>query len=455
MSTFTRADDTVALTLGGESLSFGALRDEVERRKGRLRSLLPGIAILRAHRSREFIASFLALYEAGVPVAVFAPEWTVAEVEARRKGLGRCYEMDDTLSVSWHSETEEPRHHPDTAVVLFTSGSTGAPRAVQLSRRNVEANVAAVRTSLDFDSAPAQTLFLPLSYSFGLLGQLLPALAAGLPTVLLGNLVELKALLDEGRLVGMVSGVPSHYETLLRLMGDEPPRTQGVTHVISAGAALSLPLRQRLLRAFPASRVYTNYGQTELSPRVLCLRSDHPRFLSNATGYAVGNLEVKLTSEGELCVKGDQLMLGYLGAPEATREKVVDGWLRTGDLAELGPGGLVTLMGRNDDLLKVGGERLSLFEIEAALRELPGVEDAAVWGREDPLYGTTLTAFLQLRPGATCPPKRELRQALRDRLSTHKVPADFYRVEQLPRTSNGKLQRALLPESLRPELRIG
>lgn len=455
MSTFTRADDTVALTLGGESLSFGALRDEVERRKGRLRSLLAGIAILRAHRSREFIASFLALYEAGVPVAVFAPEWTVAEVEARRKGLGRCYEMDDTLSVSWHSETEEPRHHPDTAVVLFTSGSTGAPRAVQLSRRNVEANVAAVRTSLDFDSAPAQTLFLPLSYSFGLLGQLLPALAAGLPTVLLGNLVELKALLDEGRLVGMVSGVPSHYETLLRLMGDEPPRTQGVTHVISAGAALSLPLRQRLLRAFPASRVYTNYGQTELSPRVLCLRSDHPRFLSNATGYPVGNLEVKLTAEGELCVKGDHLMLGYLGAPEATREKVVDGWLRTGDLAELGPDGLVTLLCRNDDLLKVGGERLSPFEIEAALRELPGVEDAAVWGREDPLYGTTLTAFLQLRPGATCLPTRELRQALRDRLSTHKVPADFYRVEQLPRTSNGKLQRARLPESLRPELRIG
>ncbi|NMO13917.1 acyl--CoA ligase [Pyxidicoccus fallax] len=452
---FTRADAEVALTLGGESVSFGALRDEVEARKRRLGDLPPGIAILRAHRTREFIASFLALYEAGVPQAVFAPEWTAVEVDARRQGLGCCFELDAALSVTWRSEAESPQHHPDTSVVLFTSGSTGAPRAVQLSRRNIEANVAAVRASLDFDSAPAQTLFLPLSYSFGLLGQLLPALAAGLPTTLLGNLVELKALLDEGRLVGMISGVPSHHETLLRLVGDGPPRTGGVTHVISAGAALSLPLRQRLLRAFPHGRVYTNYGQTELSPRVLCLRSDHPAFLSNATGYPVGNLAVKLTAGGELCVRGDQLMLGYLGAPEATREKVEDGWLRTGDLAELGPDGLVTLLGRNDDLLKVGGERLSPFEIEAALRELPGVEDAAVWGREDPLYGTTLTAFLQLRPGTPCPSRRALRQTLQGLLSAHKVPADYYRVEQLPRTANGKLQRARLGEALRPELRIG
>jgi long-chain acyl-CoA synthetase len=287
-----------------------------------------------------------------------------------------------------------------------------------------------------------------------LLGQLLPALAAGLHTELLGNLVELKALLEEGRLVGMISGVPSHYEALLRLLGAGPVLSQGVTHVVSAGAALSLPLRQRLLQAFPASRLYTNYGQTELSPRVLCLRSDHPAFLSTATGFPVGTLAVKLTSEGELCVRGEQVMLGYLGAPEATGEKSEDGWFRTGDMAELSPEGLVTILGRNDDLLKVGGERLSPFEIEAALRDLPGVEEAAVWGREDPLYGTTLTAFLQLRPGAPCLPRRELRQALRRSLSPHKIPADYYRVEQLPRTANGKLRRSRLQEFLLPEHRI-
>jgi long-chain acyl-CoA synthetase len=451
---FTRADAATALTLGAEALSFNTLRNEVEARKQRLAGLPPGIAILRAHRSWKFIASFLALYEAGLPQAVFAPEWTATEVEVRRRTLGCCFELDEELVLGWQSESSAPQHHPDTALVLFTSGSTGAPRAVQLSRRNIEANVAAVLASLDFAAAPMQTLFLPLSYSFGLLGQLLPALAVGVHTELLANLVELKVRLEEARLVGMISGVPSHYEALLRLLGSGPVVGQGVTHVVSAGAALSLPLRQRLRQAFPASRIYTNYGQTELAPRVLCLRSDHPAFLSQATGFPVGNLAVKLTSEGELCVSGDQVMLGYLGAPEATREKLEDGWLRTGDIAELGTGGLVTLLGRNDDLLKVGGERLSPFEIEAALRELPGVEEAAVWGREDPLYGTTLTAFLQLRPGAPCPPKRELRQRLRESLSVHKLPADYYTVSQLPRTANGKLQRHRLGECLRPEHRI-
>ncbi|KFE68263.1 Long-chain-fatty-acid--CoA ligase [Hyalangium minutum] len=451
---FTQAGTTTALTVGGEALSFHELRREVEARKQRLSGLPPGIAILRANRSWKFIANFLALYEAGLPQAVFAPEWTPSEAEMRRRTLGCCFELDEDLGASWQSASSSPQHHPDTSLVLFTSGSTGAPRAVQLSRWNIEANVAAVLKSLDFSTARTQTLFLPLSYSFGLLGQLLPALAIGLHTELLGNLVELKARLEEARPIGMISGVPSHYEALLRLLGSGSTLGKGVTHVVSAGAAMPLPLRQRLLQAFPSSRIYTNYGQTELSPRVLCLRSDHPAFLSSATGFPVGNLSVKLTAQGELCVRGDQVMLGYLGASEATREKVQDGWLHTGDVAELSPDGLVTILGRNDELLKVGGERLSPFEIEAALRELPGVEEAAVWGREDPLYGTTLTAFLQFRSGAPCPPKRELRQALRERLSVHKVPADFYRVSQLPRTANGKLQRHRLAECVRPEHRI-
>ncbi|MCP3102341.1 acyl--CoA ligase [Myxococcus sp. K15C18031901] len=452
---FTRADGTVALTLGGRPLSFEALREAVEARKHRLGVLPPGLALLRAHRSREFIATFLALYEAGIPTAVLADDWTPSEVASRRRGLGGCFELDETFKVSWRSEETATRHHPDTAVVLFTSGSTGEPRAVQLSRRNIEANIAAVRRSLDFDAASEQTLFLPLSYSFGLLGQLLPALAAGVPTTLLDHLVELKARLDDGLLAGMVSGVPSHHEALLRLMGAGASRTEAITHVVSAGAALSPALRQRLVAAFPRARVYANYGQTELSPRALCLRSDHPAFLGPATGHPVGGLVVRLGPDGELWVRGEQVMLGYLGDDAATRAKVEDGWLRTGDLARIDADGLVTLLGRNDDLLKVGGERMSPFEIESALRELPHVEDAAVFGREDPLYGTTLTGILQLAPGAPCPLKRELKQALRGRLSAHKVPVDFYRADQLPRSRNGKLQRNRLGELLRPELRLG
>lgn len=469
--------------MGDVRLSFADLRQAVDRCKQRLVRVPDSICILPARRHPAFIIAFLALYELGMPVAVFAPEWTPAEAARRRRCLGRWTtaarvldpelgrqlggplddegdhaggnEGEDGPGSGSHGAREAAHapaiHHPDTAVVLFTSGSTGEPRGVQLSRANIEASIAAVRASLDFDDVDrqadqGQVLFLPLHYSFGLLGQLLPALRAGVGTRLLDNLVQLKALADQGALAGMVSGVPSHLETLVRLLQARSGSCPGVSHVVSAGAALHPALRRRLLETFPRSRVYSNYGQTELSPRALCLRSDHARFLGNATGYPVGRLAARLTGEGELCIRGDQVMLGYLGAPEATRAAIVDGWLHTGDLATMDEDGLVTVLGRNDDLFQLGGERMGPGEIEAALRALPGVVDAAVTQVPDALYGTALVALLQVEhPGAAARLRAaDLRHRLRADLSPHKIPGRFYLVDRLPRTASGKLQRAHL-----------
>ncbi|HSP77562.1 MAG TPA: class I adenylate-forming enzyme family protein, partial [Myxococcaceae bacterium] len=346
---FGREDEGTALLVGDVPVSFRALRELIRARQQRLEALPRGVAVLRASRRLDFIVNCLALLEWGFPQALFAPEWTGPEQEVRRRRLGRCFELDDELKVVREQPEEGPPLHSETALVLFTSGSTGAPRAVQLSRINVEANLRAVLASLDFHAAREQVLLLPLSYAFGLLGQLLPGLVAGTRTRLVGNLVELKALAEAGELRGMISGVPSHFETLLRLLGSAS--FPEVSHVVSAGAPLSVPLRQRLREAFPRAHLYTNYGQTELSPRALCLRSDDPAFFSSATGYPVEGLSVKLTDSGELCFRGKQVMLGYLGDEAATRERLRDGWLQTGDLARLEPDGLVTVLGRNDELL--------------------------------------------------------------------------------------------------------
>ena len=464
--------DDIAIVAGGTALSFRALRHEVERCKQRLperlRDIRAGagasVCILHAHKRPWFVIGLLALYELGWPVAVFAPAWTPAEVARRRQLLGRWIELGagdagggDALEVM-DAGTDAPAvHHPDTALVLFTSGSTGMPRGVQLSRANIEANIAAVIHALDFAGAPGQVLFLPLSYSFGLLGQLLPALRAGVRTDVLDNLVVLKALADRGALAGMLSGVPAHLETLLRLLAGKP--CPGVTHVISAGAPLHLGLRRRLLAAFPGARVYNNYGQTELAPRALCLRSDHAGFLSEAAGYPVGNLAVRLTAAGELCVRGDQVMLGYLGDAEATRARIPDigdddggdggGWLHTGDLATMDDSGLVSILGRNDELFQIGGERLGPAEIEAALAELPGVAGAAVASQANALHGAILVALLEVVDASSLPPAAELRRRLRAALSPHKIPSRFYIVAALPRTASGKLQRERLLDHAR------
>lgn len=476
-----RHPDEIAIAVGGAAISFGALRREVERCKQRLAGRLhdvggagESICILHARKRPSFVIGLLALYELGWPVAVLAPEQTPAEVARRRPLLGRWIELgsdgaatgvaegiaggvDAPLDVIDANADAPAVHHPDTALVLFTSGSTGMPRAVQLSRANIEANIAAVVQALDFASAPGQVLFLPLSYSFGLLGQLLPALRAGVRTEILDNLVVLKALVDRGALAGMLSGVPAHLETVLRLLAGKP--CPGVTHVISAGAPLHLGLRRRLLAAFPGARIYNNYGQTELAPRALCLRSDQAGFLSEAAGYPVGNLAVRLTDAGELCVRGDQVMLGYLGDAAATRARIVemdgDGWLHTGDLATIDDSGLVTILGRNDELFQIGGERLGPAEIEAALAELPGVAHAAVLSQEDALYGASLVALLQMADASMLPRAAELRHRLRAVLSPHKIPGRFYTVAALPRTASGKLQRRRLPDHLREHLRAG
>lgn len=447
MLTFTQETGT-ALILGGESVAFAQLRTAIEARKPTLAAAADGgIFVLSAERRLTFVVDFLALLELGLPQAIMSPEWTAAEAALRSATLGRCQRIDaDGNMVTIDSCAA--RHHPETAVVLFTSGSTGNPRAVQLSRGNVEANVRAVIASLDFATVPQQLLFLPLSYSFGLLGQLLPALALGIPTRLLQSLVELKFLFDAGDAAGMISGVPSHYETLLRLLGDENAAYPAISHIVSAGAALHVPTRQRLQRLFPAATIYTNYGQTEAAPRILCLKSDNPHFLSGATGYPVGNLRARCSEEGELQVSGDQIMLGYLGEVAASAAKVRDGWLQTGDLASIADDGLVTIRGRLDDLFKVGGERIGPQEIEQALLALPGVAEAAVFIEDEALYGGSIGACLQAGAGGFALSKRDIVRELGKTLSKHKIPARYFLLPTLPKSENGKILRRRLPEAL-------
>jgi long-chain acyl-CoA synthetase len=429
-----------ALRLGDSAFSFAQLGRAVDQDKARLDRAHEGICVLRAERRLAFVVRLLALYELGVPVALVAPDWTPAELEARLDCLQRWFELDEDGRVTRQSTSGEPIHHADCAMVLFTSGSTGVPRAVQLSRQNIEANVVAVVTALSFEPAGEQALFLPLHYSFGLLGQLLPALRVGASTRLVNSLVEIKQLAEHDALRGMVSGVPAHLEALVRLFSDRP--LTGVTHVISAGAALPVSLRQRLADTFPDSRVYSNYGQTELAPRALCMHSGHPAFFTSATGYPVGDIEVRTGADQELCIRSRQVMLGYLGDPRATAEKIVDGWLHTGDAATIADDGLVTVLGRRDHVLDIGGARVDPVEIESALAELPGVVSAAVMRQEDALHGGVLIALLVPERAGAWPGQHELKRRLRAQLSPGKIPAQFYEVPELPRTASGKLVRA-------------
>lgn len=412
--------DTPALIGAFGSVSFAELRSKVDAAKTGLPSR---VCLLNAVPHPDFVAKFLAHLEAGIPAALVSPDLAPHERELREKIL------------------EKPLH-PETAVIVFTSGSTGTPKAVQLSLKNLSANTEAVIESLDFGSAPRQFLFLSLSYSYGLFGQLLPALRLGIPTRFLPKFADARAVFMDGKGEGMWSGVPSHWEALLRVTS--PEQCAGVTHVISAGAALPLDLRHRLRAHFKNATIFNNYGLTEASPRVLSLPSTHPRFFEEGTvGFPVKGLEVKAAEDGELLVKGLQVMLGYLGDEAATREKITGGWLHSGDVVSVEPDGMVRIMGRKDDLFNIGGERTSPLEIDAALLRIPGVKEGAVLVEKHDIYGAKLTAFLVADKKLE---KKTILEVLKKNLSGHKIPLEYLAVDALPRTPNGKLKRSGLQD---------
>lgn len=441
-----------ALVVHDGAVSFNMLRQLVEMEKRRHAGFAGELVILSASHGLRFVVQLLSLLESGIPVAVFSPHWSAGETRQRRALLGRAVQLDDAGGIVWRSGPRGVRHAPGTALILFTSGSAGQAKAVQLSRAAILANTAAVLATIAFDPEGEQALFLPLSYAYGLLGQLLPALACGCTTRLLPTLVELKFLLASGWR-GMVSGVPSHHQMLLRLLAGSAP-CGNFSAIVSAGAPLGLELRQRLRAGFPCATLYTNYGQTEFSPRILSLDSTRPEFFEGGDGFAVPGVTLKLSGEGELCVQGPQLMLGYVGDEAASAARIRQGWLHTGDLARFGAGKLVFIEGRLDDLFKVAGERMSPHEIEAALKTLPDVRDAAIVALPDPLYGTRIAALLE-GPSPFPLARHQMKGALRALLAPGKIPSAFYQVDALPRNEHGKLQRSRLADLIAQAEAIG
>ncbi len=411
-----------AIIIGNEIYSFTQLSDHVDQQVQNFKSTRVELLKLTATRTILFITQFLAGLKLGVPVCVFSAD--IPEESKKRQ--------EQILNKSLHA---------DCALILFTSGSSGEPKAVQLSRKNIEANTDAVIATLDFKTASQQYLFLPLSYSFGLLGQLLPALKVGLTTHIIDTFIDFKTKMENSEIDGMVSGVPSHWETILLLKQTIPQTKNKITHIISAGSYFSEDLRKRIKASFPAATIFNNYGQTEASPRILSIPSTDANFFSTSTGYPVPGITTALTADNELKVCGPQIMLGYLGDAETTDQKIKDGWLHTGDIAKQNENGLVEILGRKDDLIKIAGERVSLNEIESALSNVPGCIEAAVFYEDDPIYEKKITALIVANAPMIKP---QVIKWLKTYLNSVRMPREFYLVEKIPRSSNGKIQRSEL-----------
>ena len=434
--------ETPALEWNGTTYTFG----DLERRSNRVAHALAARGFVKGDRlcvylgnSIELIELFLACVKLGVifvPINILYREREIAHITGDaepREVLTAPIEPDgaDTRpAASLDGSTP--------AAIVYTSGTTGASKGAVLTHDNFLANTVNLLTCWQITSADRFLLALPLFHIHALGNGLHTWLASGCRMRLLERFDHRTAteeLLDFQPT--LLFGVPAMYVRLL----DTPPdaaRTIGARmRLFVSGSA---PLPAHVLEQFRERFGHTileRYGMTETF-----MNSSNPYVgerRAGTVGFPLPGVSVRI-EDGELLVRGPNVFAGYWRRPAATAAAFTpDGFFRTGDLATVDAEGYVTLLGRKSDLIISGGYNIYPREIEELLLEQRGVAEAAVVGEADPVRGEVPVAYLV---GGFDP--QELERVCREQLASFKVPRRFVKVDAIPRTALGKVQKHLL-----------
>ncbi|WP_246860612.1 class I adenylate-forming enzyme family protein [Noviherbaspirillum sp. UKPF54] len=332
------------------------------------------------------------------------------------------------------------------AAMVYTSGTTGAPKAVMLTHANllfVAANSCRMRRI-----TPDDVIYgvLPLSHVYGLSSLLAAALLGGATLHLVARYQPdalAHALAYDG--VSVMHGAPAMYAKMLEWSESTgtPLRAPALRVAQSGGAPLTMPLKQAFEKTFGLT-LHNGYGMTEASPSICQTRMDAPR-ADCSVGQVIPGVDIRLNGAeagtdgtGELWVRGPNVMKGYYRAPELTAETITpDGWLCTGDLARIDPDGAVSIVGRSKELIIRSGFNVYPVEVEQVLNAFPGVVQSAVVGRE--VEGNEeVVAFIEPSQEASID-LLALQAWLRANLSPYKIPSEIVVLDHLPSAATGKV----------------
>jgi amino acid adenylation domain-containing protein len=347
----------------------------------------------------------------------------------------------------------------DLAAVIYTSGSTGDPKGVTLTHANMAFAADSIIRYLGMEPSDIVLCVLPLSFDYGLY-QLLMSMRLGASLVLEPNFAfpgRVVQLLESENITGL-PGVPTVFQVLLSLRGLADRELPALRFLTNTGAALPKPTVEAIRRTFPNARLFSMYGLTECK-RATYLPPDQLAERPTSVGIPIPGTEAWVEDEqgnvagpgqvGELMIRGSHVMQGYWNDPEATAERLRPGrwpWervLASGDLFRCDEEGYLYFVGRRDDLIKSGGEKVVPREIEDVLHAEDGVREAAVVGIADRLLGQAVHAHVSLEDGSAMD-EAALRAYCADHLEDHMVPRRIVIHDELPRTSNGKIDRLAL-----------
>lgn len=355
-----------------------------------------------------------------------------------------------------------PSTRPDeTAILLYTSGSTGAARGVMLSARNIRTSTEAILAAIPLSQDDRSLVPLPFYYCYGL-SVLHTHLRARASLVIDGSDYPGKILdrMVETGVTG-VSGVPSFFNILLRRSSLSEGTMPRLRWLQVSGGRLSDQVLSALKEALPETRIYIRYGVTEstaavsiLPPECLDARTGSigkglpglPLFVERPYGHATapGSSE-----EAEIVLRGAHVALGYFqGSPDAI-PGFTKGAFRTGDLAKVDQDGFVYIVGREREFIKTAGHRVAPEEVEEVISLLPAVEEVGVYGAPHSIRGEALVAVVVVHPRQDLPPSVILEHCARH-LPPHKIPIVIRFASELPKTASGKVLRRALEQVGQP-----
>jgi long-chain acyl-CoA synthetase len=390
--------------------------------------------------------------------------WSVVEhAPAIRQTIVVERAEDDDASGSYESLLDaDPPEGPaddlgldEPAWMLYTSGTTGKPKGVLLTQRSCLWVVAACWTPIvGLSSEDLMLSALPLFHSYALDLTVVAIVASGATIRLLGRFSP-QHVIDRLRSeeFTVFPGVPTMFQYLIDHLGDQALNSKALRLCVSAGAIMPAAVTEAFERLAEVP-LLDGYGITETSTMVtmnwptgqrppgscgLPLPGCAVRLLDPRTGTDVNQGE-----DGELIVRGPQVMLGYHNRPKDTAEVLRDGWYHSGDLARSDQDGYLTITGRIKELIIRGGENVYPAEVEQTIAEHPHVSDAAVIGKPDRALGEIVVAFV-VRSDERLDVD-DLRSFAAERLAEFKVPANFQFIDQIPRTGSGKIMRHRLRE---------
>ena len=346
------------------------------------------------------------------------------------------------------------RRPEQLAAMLYTSGTTGQPKAVMLSHGNLAANTDAIVSYLQLSRGDSVVSVMPFHYAYGS-SVLHTHLAVGGRVIIEPNLVYPHRVLEtiaRESATGF-AGVPSTFALIAARVSCEKYDLASLRYLTQAGGPMTAALTARVRKQFPRADLFLMYGQTEATARLTYVPPSRLEDKAGSVGIAIPGVEIQIRDaartplpagmQGDVWARGGSIMLGYWKDATATAATLVDGWLCTGDAGSLDTEGFLFLAGRRSDIIKVGAHRVFPRDIEDVIVALDGVTEAAVVGVEDELTGEAVKACIVIAAGVTLD-ELIVKQHCRSRLAAYKIPRFIEFRDSLPKTANGKVRRQLL-----------